>query len=239
MGYKTLNILLVEDEPAHVELIRRAFQAKGWEAEIGVATTLAEAEQCIVQSPPDILVADLLLPDGKGTDLLPREPADALFPVVVITSFGNEQMAVETIRAGAADYVVKSESAFASMPRLVERVLREWNMRGERKLAEEALQQAHDDLEKCVMQRTVELAQANRELLETNRKLEQEIAERKRIEENLRREQKVLRRLLETHDGKTVRSTEELDEIIAEGELPEDACVDPPTGGAAGEPPVE
>ncbi|HEY5958940.1 MAG TPA: ATP-binding protein, partial [Polyangiaceae bacterium] len=54
------------------------------------------------------------------------------YPFVVMTSQGNEQVAVRAMRAGALDYVVKSPAAFEDMPRTIERALREWGLRRER-----------------------------------------------------------------------------------------------------------
>ena len=82
---------------------------------------------------------DLKLPDGRAMEVLTSPPEAGPFPVLIMTSYGNEQMAVEAMKAGALDYVVKSPEAFAAMPRTVERALREWNLLQERKRAEEAL----------------------------------------------------------------------------------------------------
>ena len=57
-----------------------------------------------------------------------------------MTSYGNEQVAVEAIKSGALDYVVKSPEAFADMPHTVTRALHEWKLLQERKRAEEALE---------------------------------------------------------------------------------------------------
>jgi PAS domain S-box-containing protein len=75
-------------------------------------------------TPPDLVIADWLLPDGEGLDLLRGEPARAMPPVVIMTSHGSERVAVEAIRAGAVDYVVKSEAALADLPHMAERAVR-------------------------------------------------------------------------------------------------------------------
>ena len=70
------------------------------------------------------MIADWLLPDGEGLDLLRGEPVRAMPPVVIMTSHGSERVAVEAIRAGAVDYVVKSETALADLPHMAERAVR-------------------------------------------------------------------------------------------------------------------
>lgn len=223
MANTKLNILLVEDEPSHVELVCRAFEKSDKEIELRVANTLEEAKEFIVEAMPDLLLADLLLPDGKGTDLLPEDDRELPFPVIVVTSFGNEQMAVESMQHGALDYIVKSESAFAEMPRTVERTIRQWKSITARRVAENALQRAHDDLEDRVMERTVELAKAVQQLQEANEQLEEEIAERKRIESQLLNDKKALRKLLEREVREAAKTEEEPEEEEELSEVPETA----------------
>lgn len=115
-------VLLVEDDEMHAELARRAFEdLRGFR--LDVARRLDEARSRLAAGHvPDIVVADLRLPDGAGIELAGRDA----FPVVIMTSQGSEAMAVEAMRAGALDYVVKSEDMFDEMPHIVERALREW-----------------------------------------------------------------------------------------------------------------
>jgi PAS domain S-box-containing protein len=121
-----LRVLLVEDEPAHSELARRAFDARGGTFEVEVAETIEAARACLSAAPPpDLVIADWLLPDGEGLDLLRGGAAGAAPPVVIMTSHGSERVAVESMRAGAADYVVKSEVTLADLPHVVERAIRQ------------------------------------------------------------------------------------------------------------------
>jgi len=135
-----IRMLIVEDEAAHVEAIRRALKAAGTDGiEIRVAGTLSEYRECVAASLPDIALVDLNLPDGRAVEVLTSPPEAGPFPVLVMTSYGNEQTAVEALKSGALDYVVKSPEAFANIPRTVTRALREWNLLRERKRAEEEL----------------------------------------------------------------------------------------------------
>ncbi len=134
-----LRILIVEDEAAHAEAIRRAFEAIGAEAEVRVAGTLREYRERVAASAPDIALVDLNLPDGRAVEILSAPPEAGDFPILIMTSYGNEQIVVEALKSGALDYVVKSAGAFAAMPRVVARALREWGLLQERKRAEERL----------------------------------------------------------------------------------------------------
>ena len=144
MNQTTTHILIVEDEAAHAELIRRAFDTEAEWASSVIVGTLREAQEYVTASMPDLMIVDLLLPDGNGTELLPGDREEAACPIVVMTSHGDEQVAVEAMKAGALDYVVKSETTLAVLPRTVKRVLREWNYLIERKQAEEALQASEE-----------------------------------------------------------------------------------------------
>jgi PAS domain S-box-containing protein len=140
MKTKGIHVLIAEDDAAHASAIRRAFEAGGPETVIKVVGTLREFRQRSVEWPPNIAVMDLNLPDGRAVEVLTSPPEAGPFPVLVMTSYGNEQVAVEAIKSGALDYVVKSPEAFADMPHTVTRVLHEWNLLQERKRAEEALE---------------------------------------------------------------------------------------------------
>ncbi len=139
MNENSKSILLVEDEAAHAAAIRRAFENAGKHVTITVAGTLSEFRRITAESPPDIAVMDLNLPDGRAVDALTYPPESGLFPVLLMTSYGNEHIAVEAIKAGALDYIVKSAETFVEMPRTVDRALREWNLLQERKWTEEIM----------------------------------------------------------------------------------------------------
>ncbi|MCP4537176.1 MAG: response regulator [Chloroflexi bacterium] len=137
MTESSIHILLVEDEQAHAELVRRAFDRHTGRFCLTVADTLEQARAYLAESVPNLVITDLLLPDGRGTDLLPAESKECQFPLVVMTSHGDEQVAVEAMKAGALDYIVKSVDTLADMPRIAERALREWGYIVDRKRAEE------------------------------------------------------------------------------------------------------
>jgi DNA-binding NtrC family response regulator len=135
MGKPSLRLLVVEDEAAHAAAIQRAFETDGSETQIEVVGTLREFRQRSADQPPDLALLDLNLPDGRAVEIMTNPPEAGPFPIMVMTSYGNERVAVEAIKAGALDYVVKSAEAFATMPRTVERALREWKLLTERREA--------------------------------------------------------------------------------------------------------
>jgi two-component system, cell cycle sensor histidine kinase and response regulator CckA len=137
---ETPVILLIEDDPAHAELTRRAFEGAQSPARFYLAESLAEARAVLsrpLRPPPDVVVSDLRLPDGSAMDLL----ADHI-PLVIMTSQGDEQHAVSAIKGGALDYVVKSPEMFRDLPLTVERALRAARRERERLAAEASLRES-------------------------------------------------------------------------------------------------
>ena len=134
-----MYILLVEDEVSHVELIRRAFRQRMPEAELLTAHSLREALVLLATQTIDLVITDWLLPDGQGVDVLAQPEQEPAFPVILMTSHGNEQVAVEAMKAGALDYVVKTSETLIDMPHIAERALREWHYITERRRTEQQI----------------------------------------------------------------------------------------------------
>jgi signal transduction histidine kinase/DNA-binding response OmpR family regulator len=129
------HILLVEDEPAHAAAIQRALQITHRSLTVLVAGTLGEYRRLVSQGPPQLAIVDLNLPDGRALEILTAPPEAGPFPILIMTSYGSEQMAVEAMKSGALDYVVKSPETFAEMSHIVDRALRQWRVLQERQLA--------------------------------------------------------------------------------------------------------
>lgn len=100
-----LNVLLLEDDVLLRKRLTGYLEREG--AEVTAVSTVGAARQALESLSFEAAVIDVNLPDGRGTDLL----RDKLFPsttnVVVMTAEGGVAGAVEALRAGAADYIVK------------------------------------------------------------------------------------------------------------------------------------
>lgn len=131
----SLNILIVEDEPAHAEAIRRACRG----GRTRIAGSLAEYRLACAEEKPDVVLLDLNLPDGLALQELTTQAEDGLWPILVMTAHGDETLAVAAMKASALDYIVKTPEAFATMPQTLERALREWRLRREHRQVAEAL----------------------------------------------------------------------------------------------------
>ncbi len=139
MSAETLQILLLEDNQSHVELIRRALMPEGKKFNLAIAGTLANARKILKKASPGLMIANHYLPDGKGIELLPGDPGKLTFPIAILTGHGNEQVATAAMKAGAIDYIVKSAKTLADMPHIIDRIMRVWQHITERRQAEKKL----------------------------------------------------------------------------------------------------
>ncbi len=130
------NILLVEDDPGHAELISRAFESQPHCALIKT-DTLDQARNVLNEDHTDLIITDIRLPDGDGTELLRHRTLDLPCPTIIMTSFGDESIAVNAMKSGAADYIVKSQESLFSLPKTANRILREWRLLLDKKLAQD------------------------------------------------------------------------------------------------------
>jgi PAS domain S-box-containing protein/putative nucleotidyltransferase with HDIG domain len=139
MPEDAINILLIEDEDPHAELIQRAFESQSKNIQIQRVKSLTEARAHILDEKPSLIIADWRLPDGESMELLPANDDPLATPIILMTSYGNERIAVEALKSGAVDYVVKSPESMLDMPHLAERAMEQWEARAERVRMQKAL----------------------------------------------------------------------------------------------------
>ncbi|MFH0821111.1 MAG: response regulator, partial [Pseudomonadota bacterium] len=105
---KPVKLLLLEPEHGHALAFCDAFAGLGDRVQLTVAGRLGHALELLSHGRPDMVFAALELPDGKGTDLLVGSSESLPFPVVIMDADGSVEDAVEVMKSGAIDYVVKS-----------------------------------------------------------------------------------------------------------------------------------
>jgi signal transduction histidine kinase len=106
---KKLHVLVVDDDSVDREAVRRLLTGPGSEVTIEEAADAAAGLAAMTRGPADAVVLDYSLPGKDGAVVL-REAAAAgvKAPILVLTGHGDEQLVVELMRAGAADYLPKS-----------------------------------------------------------------------------------------------------------------------------------
>ena len=144
MNPAQLRIVILEDDAAHADAIKRGLKDTGMNILCDVVGSIAEYRQYAATTSPDIALVDLNLPDGRAIDILISPLEADPFPILVMTGHGDEQTAVEAIKAGAIDYIVKSPQTFTEMPRILVRTLREWRLLVERRRSEDQLRQSEE-----------------------------------------------------------------------------------------------
>jgi len=141
-----VRVLLVEDDAADAELMLRALRGGGFDPESDVAQNAADFLKQIHTKSYDVVLADYNLPSWNGmetVEVLRREGTD--IPVVLVSGSLGELTAVECIKQGAADYVLKDH--LARLPESVRRALRERKLRSEHRQFQEELARSNRDLE--------------------------------------------------------------------------------------------
>jgi DNA-binding response OmpR family regulator len=103
------RILLVEDELSITEPLAAALEREGFDAQ--VAGTVAEALEAAEQQQPDLVLLDVMLPDGSGFDVCRELRRQSKVPIIMLTARGEEADRVIGLELGADDYVVKPFSA--------------------------------------------------------------------------------------------------------------------------------
>jgi signal transduction histidine kinase len=145
-GGGKLRALLVEDEQADVELALAELRRGGLEANGDVAQTAEEFTELVRKNSYDVILADYKLPNWNGlesVEVLRREGLD--IPVILVSGALGELTAVECIKQGAADYVLKDH--LARLPESVRRAMREKKLREDHRQSQEELARSNRDLE--------------------------------------------------------------------------------------------
>lgn len=143
---QALRVLFVEDQPADVELEKRALREHGIDVQ---GCAVQDAEQFLIEIRKGIyemVLADYNLPQWNGMEavsLLRREGLD--IPVILVTGALGETRAVECLTDGASDYVLKDH--LTRLPESVRKALWEKQLREENKHAQEELERSNRELE--------------------------------------------------------------------------------------------
>jgi signal transduction histidine kinase len=167
----SLEILQLEDDPVDADLVASILREDGLECRITRVDSRAAFEEAIGTRRFDLILADYQLPafDGVSAHTLARRTAPET-PFIFVSGTIGEELAIERLKAGAVDYVLKER--LHRLPSSVRRGLREARERADKERAERALRHLNRDLDAQVAERTAALAAA--------------ITERRRAEEEAR-----------------------------------------------------
>ncbi|HMI29238.1 MAG TPA: response regulator transcription factor [Gaiellaceae bacterium] len=110
------RVLVVDDEPQILRALQMKLRGAGYAVE--TAATASEALMKAGMRPPEAIVLDLLLPDGRGTDVCRELRRWNTAPILVLSAVGEEKEKIEALDAGADDYVTKPFSGDELLARL-------------------------------------------------------------------------------------------------------------------------
>ncbi|RJQ69403.1 MAG: response regulator [Desulfobacteraceae bacterium] len=178
---KQLRILILEDNVSDAELIQRELRKAGFDFTAQWAqnkTAFLEALDKGFPDLPDLILLDYALPGFDGlTALALSRSRFADIPLILVSGAIGEEAAIDALKAGATDYVLKQR--LQRLGPVIRRALQEARQLSEKRRAEEALRQANEQLEERVRQRTADLAR-------TVDSLRDEIKQREQVEKALK-----------------------------------------------------
>ncbi|MGK7954493.1 MAG: ATP-binding protein [Crocosphaera sp.] len=150
-----ITVLLIEDNLAEARLLHEVLKgARRQEFKLVHTKRLQDALNELETQTFNIILLDLTLPDSQGLDsLAPIISQNSHIPIVVLTNMNDEELALEAVRKGAQDYLVKRHITLDILVRSICYAI-------ERKQMEEKLKEANQILEKRVEERTVQLLKA-------------------------------------------------------------------------------
>ena len=105
MSQSGATILVVDDEPQIVRALKVILRRAGFD--VTAAETKAQALDELAVRPPDVMILDLVLPDGSGVEVCQEVRAWSTLPILVLSAVGDEREKVRALDAGADDYITK------------------------------------------------------------------------------------------------------------------------------------
>mgnify|MGYP003998244899 FL=1 len=159
-----VKLLLIDDDEIDRKTFKKYLKAFPGDSFSVLEFETGEAglEYCSRQK-PDCMLLDYNLPDLSGLDFL-SQLENASFPILMLTGQGDESIAVEAMKMGVQDYLIKDNITPTYLMSAINNAIRISKSENERKHAEEALVIANSKLENRVKERTYSLEEANRKL---------------------------------------------------------------------------
>jgi PAS domain S-box-containing protein len=140
-----IRILYVDDYPLDRELVRDALEKEHGGFRISEAASRMEFELKLLAEDYDLVLSDFNILGFEGLQVLEAVRARAPhIPVIIVTGTGSEEVAVEAMKQGAADYVIKSVKHIQRLPQTIHAVLEKQHLHTEYEQARAALEAEHN-----------------------------------------------------------------------------------------------
>jgi signal transduction histidine kinase len=155
---EVLRILVVDDDEVDRMAVRRALKTAKVEIMISEAVDCNTAIALLHTDAFDCLFLDYRLPDGDGLSLIKKLRQDQIrIPIIVLTGQGDEQIAVDLMKAGATDYLPKSKVSPDRLSRILRNAVRLYRLEQEAELAKQEQEQLSRQREDFVYRLTHDL----------------------------------------------------------------------------------
>ena len=142
MDKKTLKMLILEDNPYDAELEVKELESKGFILDWKRVETEKDFKKALKEK-PDLIIADYKLPSFDGMSAIKiQQKTTPDIPLIIISGTIGEEIAIECLKAGATDYVLKGK--LSRLTPVVKRALKEAKEHRERKKAEKALRKSEE-----------------------------------------------------------------------------------------------
>jgi len=133
-----LKILIVDDEEADRRTVRRLLKTLGMETQITEAANYEEAKEKMFNNLFDCVLIDYLLPDQDGLTLVREIRQQGIkIPLIILTSHGDEEIAVDMMKAGASDYLSKFRLSSSRLNQAMRNALRIYKAEQEAAIAKQ------------------------------------------------------------------------------------------------------
>ncbi|MFB3904658.1 MAG: response regulator [Acidobacteriota bacterium] len=159
MKTRALSVLLVEDSASDAALLQEHLVDVGFERfKVTHVERLDEALVRLGRQSFDVVLLDLSLPDSSGVETLVRIQREVPgVPVVVLTGLSDQTLAIEAVRHGVQDYLIKGQTDERQIARAIRYAIERQRMEKELRRSEERYRRLADRLERRVEERTSDL----------------------------------------------------------------------------------
>lgn len=148
----TARVMIVDDEPLNVTVVRKFLQRAGYE-HFDEVTDATQAIARVYSEEPDVLLLDLMMPGVSGLEILAAVRADphlSSLPILILTASCDRETKAEALNLGATDFLAKPVDPVELVPRVRNALM---------------VKNREDALEELVAKRTVELERSRREVI--------------------------------------------------------------------------
>jgi two-component system cell cycle sensor histidine kinase/response regulator CckA len=139
---ESIRVLHVEASPLDREAVRDVLENHPGGFQVDEAASREESEALVAEGGYDVVLSGLHIPGLDGLQVIRRvQAADPHTPVIIVTGRGSEEVAVQAMKRGAADYVVNNPDRIRQLPQRIQKVVQETRLEHQRQRAQETLRE--------------------------------------------------------------------------------------------------